>query len=657
MNLGKTGEIPSVKTEVVLDPKSINRMDVLIRDVSCWYRALLRRWWVILLLLILGSGASLGYRLYRSPRLYTSSCAMVRQEVADIRHSDLPINYSPMQMNVMFNMIRGHACLMAAARLLNLDLDHSQMYNSIDVRRAEKNSNYFFISAVSKDPQLSADMANAVAKSFIAEYEKMVQKSTEATLKGSEAHIAELKGDIAKHRLLLGEFYRTATKRRIDELENQLKNTPAEKVMYTERDPSGDKRLANERLLLQSHLQTYTDKNPIVENQRKLVAALEKEAAQNNDTLSKEVKGPNPEYVTLQSELTRVKAEYASMSVRGEYSATGGSDTADGEEKLTALRGQKELMDVLTPQMNLLREQIAQKKDLLLQKEALHLSLKQFMARSYTDVVTYENAQPPKEPIPRQLFLFAAIGALFGSGLGVFIVLFLELLNLTVRNKVDITKALHLRVLGILPVFSVDIRASYYSALQEVVTSARNYLEPKSRRPVVVLIAAPDAQTQMDETVFKDILEILYVKESLNYKVIKDADVADSSTQSKYLINDMVYGFGDELPAGNHEQPLYFHLNDLAFLTPPSLPQLETFREAMSGYDVILWETFAPEKHWQLFSDMFDFADMLILPACAGKTSKMNMLKIIDRLGADKRGKMFSVLYNMKKESKRGFLL
>ena len=143
-------------------------------------------------------------------------------------------------------------------------------------------------------------------------------------------------------------------------------------------------------------------------------------------------------------------------------------------------------------------------------------------------------------------------------------------------------------------------------------------------------------------------LEILTVKENLSYKIIRNISEEELAGKSKFLINDLLYGLEDALPEARDVQDLYFKLDDLAFLAPPSAQQLARLRNLMSRYDVVFWECFPPEKHWQMFADLFDFSDMLVIPVRYNKSSKLYVARTIGKLRGQ-RDKIFALLYDVKK--------
>ncbi len=612
--------------------------DILRRDISCWYEAILYRSWLIVAIAILFAGGAFAYRYFFVPKSYSSSCALIRQEVADVRHSDLPLNYSPIQVSVMFNMIRGSICLDETARRLNLNATYEQMFRTTSVQRAEKNSNYFFVSAIAGEPQLAADIANTLAAVFLEEYKKMIRINLEDTLNSSIRNLNALKTELDTLQVRLAEHYLSALRKRVADTEIQLAETPQEVMVYSEKSSAGDKSLTDARLELEKMLQTYTEKNPVVIKQRLLIQQLEKENRNTSEVITRVLSGRNQEYVAINLELSRLKSELQAAE-----------RLLKNNEDISSLRLNFELLRALPPQMNTLRDQIDRKKEQLLKQESIHKTLSHFLERSYSDITVHDAAKAPESAMPRKVTLVTLAGGFFGFLFAFAAILLLEFFNLSVRSRTDIEKALRIGALGIIPHFEVENRAHYYSALQEAVNNGKRFFGGDNAPPgVKFVLVAPEAGATgfFDSDVSRELQEILAVKENLNCKIIRDA--GDDDAVGKNLINDVLYSLEDELPETGEGQNLYFKLDDLAFLASPSPRQLERLRSLLSSYDLVIWESFPPEKHAQLFDDLFDFADMLVIPARCAKSSKLSIGRFIAHLHG-RRDKIFGLLYDVRK--------
>lgn len=618
--------------------------DIFLRDYSCWLGVLYRRWWCIALMAMVTSFLFFSQRYFLVPKTYRSSCALVRQAVADIRHSDLPSNYTAIQLSVMFNMVRSYNCLMETARRLNVELTHEQMFRLISVNQAEKNSDYFFISALSSSPQQAADLANMLSQVFLDEYRKMIQANLSEFLTGQDRSVSQLKEELDALQMRVNELYYEALKKRVSDLELQLSTTEPEVIVYSERSTAGDQNLTQARLKLEEYMQTYTEANPVLARQRQLIKSLEIEAMTARESLSKVVSGRNQEFVVLSTELHRSKSELMAVerSIR------------ENSDKLVVLHINTDMLNILSPQMNLLLEQMRQKKSLLADQEKRLNALKLFLERSYSDVRIYESAKPQRQAQSRRVKIFAALGFALGGMGGTLLFLLLELFNLSIRSEVDISKALHLRTLGVVPEFSPGNRANYYSSIQEAEEQAKRYLDASIPTPKVILLVSASHGHTMNESLFKEFLEMMYVKEGWRCQVVRRISESAVAGKSEHLVNDVLYGLQERLPATDKGRNLYFCLNELAFISPPAQEQFQALRERFSCVDLLVWQSFDPAAHWSLFMGMVDFADMVLISVPYAKVSKVELFKMTQRLNAVQRGKLFCLLYGVPGKDVKG---
>lgn len=655
-----------------LGESSLSRLgDLFRRDLFCWPLALLKYWWLIVALPVVLGICFYTLRAILTPKLYSSSCALVRQEVTDIRHSGLPAGYASAQRSVLFNLIRSRSCLTEAARRLKLDIPYGRLFNSIVIQQAEKNSNYFFISATTGDPMLSANLANTVAEVFLEDYKKFIRTNLELACDSSIRNQNALKEELdvlqqrLKHiydtnslssieqeiantsqRLLLVEDRQIQAQNQIASLESrirdyevQLKTIPKEVVVYSERSTAREQTLTQMKLALEELRQRYTEENPRVQKQKRLVEAMEKEMQSKDDGYSKIVNGRNAEYTNTQVELTKAKASVTALKISlGTYTET-----------LVKLRARRDMLNRLTPEVNLLREQIDQKKNMLLKQDSIVKELQLFLERSYSDVSIQEPASPTRVSLPRRLGRFLLIGFALGLILSCGIALLRELFNLTVRSKIDMEDALHIPAMGIVPVFSHDLRADFYSALQIAVSNAEDLLGSSKKKPIMIAIA-PLRHEDLSTSLLNDFCEILKVRNDLSYRIIRmtESGGVENGDAASFLINDFLYYQSlAPFPKAGKDQTLYFKLDDLAFISPPPERNLAMVREAVTDCDVVIWELFEFELHRQLFSEVCKAVDMTVIPFRYGISSKWEAYQLLRQLHAFKVSNVTGLLYNV----------
>ena len=672
MILGENNEIntPEEQNETpAVQPGRQRISDLFRRDLIFWFTALLHRWWLLISLPLLSGILFFSARSILAPKAYSASTALVRQ-VADVRSGALPTGYVSTQFNVILNMILSRANLNETSRRLKLNYTHEQLFRTISIRQASRNSNYFFITATTRNPKLSADIANTLSEVFLEDYKKFIRTNIEQICESSirsrnslqkelddllsrkkrlydENNISSLTREqatnaqriiIQEDRLLHAETQLDALQKKYDDLEVQLQTTPKIVELYSEQNISSDRKLADLKLELSSLRQRYTDNNPIVEKQKTLIKALEDSIRENkaDDGKVKVVNGRNAEYINLSNEQHKIKAERTALK----------STIATYMETLAKLKERRDKLDLLAPSLNLLEDQINQKRNLLLKQEALTKELQLFLDRSFTDVTIQETATVPTDPLPRRRPLFFLLGLFLGAVLSGGFVLGKEFINLSVRSKVDIEDALHIPALGIIPHFDHHCRADFYSALQGAVNQAEELLRGVEKTPAIIAIA-PAQQEDLSTNILNEFCEILKVKRDVSYRIIRVAPEEQTSSSARYLVNDFLYGFTDTLPEPGKDQVLYFKLDDLAFISPPEEERIGQLRNTLQQFDLVIWELFEFELHRQLYSEICKSADLTVIPMRYGRTSKWQIYQTLLQLNTCKVQRIAGLLYDV----------
>lgn len=672
MILGENNEIntPEEQNETpAVQPGRQRISDLFRRDLIFWFTALLHRWWLLISLPLLSGILFFSARSILAPKAYSASTALVRQ-VADVRSGALPTGYVSTQFNVILNMILSRANLNETSRRLKLNYTYEQLFRTISIRQASRNSNYFFITATTRNPKLSADIANTLSEVFLEDYKKFIRTNIEQICESSirsrnslqkelddllsrkkrlydENNISSLTQEqatnaqriiIQEDRLLHAETQLDALQKKYDDLEVQLQTTPKIVELYSEQNISSDRKLADLKLELSSLRQRYTDNNPIVEKQKTLIKALEDSIRENkaDDGKVKVVNGRNAEYINLSNEQHKIKAERTALK----------STVAAYTETLAKLKERRDKLDLLAPSLNLLEDQINQKRNLLLKQEALTKELQLFLDRSFTDVTIQETATVPTDPLPRRRPLFFLLGLFLGAVLSGGFVLGKEFINLSVRSKVDIEDALHIPALGIIPHFDHHCRADFYSALQGAVNQAEELLRGVEKTPAIIAIA-PAQQEDLSTNILNEFCEILKVKRDVSYRIIRVAPEEQTSSSARYLVNDFLYGFTDTLPEPGKDQVLYFKLDDLAFISPPEEERIGQLRNTLQQFDLVIWELFEFELHRQLYSEICKSADLTVIPMRYGRTSKWQIYQTLLQLNTCKVQRIAGLLYDV----------
>lgn len=673
LNVGKTSGAEEEPRQRPVRGEKIRITDIFLRDLFCWPMAIFRYWWIVLGAMILFGGIFFIVREKMTPPVYSAVCAMIRQPIANPKDAGLPAGYQGIRQTVLYNMIRSRANLAETARRLNLKISHERLFGMVAVKHGDRNSDYFQICATAGNPKIATDVANTLAEVFLEDYSKMIQDNLDVAYQtglrserllakeidtlekqlhelgvynnqvGAQYELNSLNGKIRERegQILEKKNAKTAQEKKIVDYELDLARLPEQTVSYTEVVATDDNQLKSETLKLQEMLQQYTDENPKVIKQKKLVAQMQAEAEKRKQEadakggVTKQVLGPNPEYSMTRRFIMNAKDDLKLLNAQ-----------LDGyQAELDRLTGKRDQLEKNMPQIRALDEQISQKKDLRKKASEINASLKTFLESGFSDIRIHELAPVPVRPTPRKRKLFLMIGIIFGVMSSCGVLLLREFFNLTTRSRVDLEKALHLPPLGIVPAFSHDFRMDFYSALQGTVSNAELTLTEGGAKPPYLVTVSPISNSDLNENLFHEICEILKVRPNFTYRIIRMARPGNTAV-TPHLINDFMYRFTENLPEPTDRDELYFMLDDLAFVSPPASDRIGELVKALNC-DLVIWELFEFELHRQFFTEVAECANMTVIPFLFGKTSKRDAYQMLSHLRASKVKYLAGILYNV----------
>lgn len=667
---------PEAEKEVY-EPAIIRFSRLFARDFWCWVNAVRKLWWLFAIFPFLFACITFLLRSASTDKVYVANCALIRQTLADPRSDILPPGYVNVQRSIIMNLFKSRAVLEETAKRLSLSYTAEQLYNNITVK-AEKNADYYFVSASSKDPQLAANLANTLSDVFVDEYKKLIRRNLEdlndsyvktqneqerqlaeldEKLKriNSENNLSSIEGDIAfnNQRLLQVEDQLTranstleSTKQALYELQGELANTPEEIVSLREKSTAGEDALTREEGILRSYEQVYAKNNPILIQQRELVkklrADLEKaaqeEADSENDMNRKVVVSRNPAYTQIQVSIAARKAEISALT----------NEMKLNSEIAVQLRARRDLLARIHPSVRQIESDIEQCKKQIATSKAQIATIHNFLDRSYSDISVQELAKTPTLPLARKRALWAVIGFVLGTFVSIVIIIMSELFNLTVRSNVDVEQALRIRMLGMIPVLEQAHRANYYSALQTMISNGDPFFSKASPDHPLLIVFAPNKRSDLDEKTKTEFCETLKIRLGSKYVIISPIVGEDvSPKQMPLLINDYLYQFTDEAPKPGKDRTVYFRLDDLSFISPLTDDQIQRVKSAYKSTSLIVWDLFDFELHRQLFAEIARNADLTIIPMKYAQTSKLSIYRLLQFLKSFHVKNIVGFLYNV----------
>ena len=647
------------------------------RDIWCWITALQKMWWLFLIFPILFSIIMFFIRTMTTSNVYVTNCGLIRQEVTDTKNGILPPGYVNIQKSVILNLFKSRAVLEETIKRLSLPYTAEQLFNNINIK-SQKNSDYYFVSASSKDPTIAAALANTLSDVFIEEYKKLIRKNLEdlndsyvrtqnelekqlndqgeklRTL-NAENNLTTIESDIAfnNQRLLQVEDKLTRASASLDsanqalfELQGELSNTPEEVVTHRERSTVADDELARAESTLTVYEQMYARSNPLLIQQRELVRkmradierAKQEEDAVANDVNRKVVVSRNPTYTQIQVAIASKRAEIKSLT----------NDIKLNNETAVQLRARRELLATIQPIARQMEADIAQYKSQINKTKIQIATIRNFLDRSFSDISIQELAKAPTTPLGRKRGVWAIVGFVLGAFVTISIILCCELFNLTIRSNVDIEQALRIKMLGMIPVLEQAHRANYYSALQTMISNGDEFFSKASPDHPLLIVFAPNKQNDLDEKAKVEFCETLKIRLGCKYVIVSSITEEDAATkQNPILINDYLYQFTDEAPKLGKDRTVYFKLDDLSFISPLAEDQIQRIKTAYKSVSLIVWDLFPFELHRQLFAEIARNADLTIIPMKYAQTSKLSIYRILQFLKSFHVRHVVGFLYNV----------
>jgi len=647
------------------------------RDIWCWVFAIQKMWWLFAIFPFLFTCIFFLIRTMTTTDVYVTNCGLIRQEITDTKSGILPPGYVNVQKSIILNLFKSRAVLEETIKRLSLPYTAEQLFNNININ-SEKNSDYYFVSASSKDPTIAAALANTLADVFIEEYKKLIRKNLEdlndsyvRTQNELEKQLAEqteklkkvsaennltiIENDIAfnnqrllqiEDRLTRDSSTQDSAQRALYELQGELANTPEEVVTHREKSTVAEDELMRAESLLNSYEQIYAKSNPLLLQQRELVrkmkANMEKaeqeEDSTENDVNKKVIVSRNPAYTQIQVAIASKKAEITTLT----------NEIKLNNEIAIQLRARRELLSAIQPSIRQLETDIEQCKDQINKTKLQIVTIHNFLERSFSDISIQELAKSPNTPLGRKRGVWAVIGFVLGVFISFAIIFGCELFNLTIRSNIDIQQALKIKMLGMIPVLEQAHRANYYSALQTMISNGEALFSKASPDHPLLLVFAPNKKEDLDEKAKEEFCETLKIRLGCKYVMISPITEEESSTkQTPLLINDYLYQFTDEPPKLGKDRSVFFRLDDLSFISPLADDQIQRIKSAYKSVSIIVWELFDFELHRQLFSEIARNADMTIIPMKYAHTSKLSIYRILQFLRSFHVKNIVGLLYNV----------
>ena len=676
-----SSEVRDIKTgtdgETSSEPLIMQITRLFKRDIWCWVGAIQKMWWLFAIFPLLFATIMFFFRTMTTSNVYVANCGLIRQEITDTKNGVLPPGYVNVQRSIIMNLFKSRAVLEETIKRLSLPYTAEQLFNNISIN-AEQKSDYYFVSASSKDPTIAAALSNTLSDVFIEEYKKLIRRNLEdlndsyvrtqnelekqlteqdEQLKklSAENNLTSIENDIAfnNQRLLQVEDQLTraastldSSKQALNELQGELANPPEEVVTHREKSTVAEDELRHAEALLKTYEQQFAKNNPLLIQQREIVRKMKAdlEKAQEDDetddnSLDRKVLiSRNPAYTQVQVAIASKRAEITSLT----------NDIKLSNEIAVQLRARRELLASLHPAIRQLEADIQQTKDHINNTKMQIVTIHNFLDRSFSDISIQELAKAPTVPLGRKRGLWAVIGFVLGTFVALSIILGCEFFNLTIRSNVDIEQALKLKMLAMIPVLEQSYRANYYSALQTMINNGEQFFSKASPDNPLLIVFAPNRRSDLDDKAREEFCETLKIRLGYKYVVVSSIKEEDfSGKQTSLLVNDYLYQFTDEAPKIGKDRTIYFKLDELSFISPLTSEQIQRIKTAYKNVSLIVWDLFDFELHRQLFAEIARNADLTVIPMKYAQTSKLTIYRNLQFLKSFHVRNIVGFLYNV----------
>jgi succinoglycan biosynthesis transport protein ExoP len=367
------------------------------------------------------------------------------------------------------------------------------------VVQPDRNSQIINISFIHRNPQVSANAANAVADAFIESNLEAKYLTAKQAYDFLNVQIKELMNDIA---LKEQEIQKYAQEKEIVSLDNNENITVQQLVeLNTEYTRAQTKRIEKEAIY-KSVINASSDSIPEVLNNNLIqelktqYARLESEYAEK----SKKFKAEWPEMIQLKSKLDKVKQRLDKET----YDIVKKVRNGARAEYETALKQELSLKNMLDQQKakttdqhknailyNNLKTEIDNKRALLQslikrQNEAGVSAELKDLGSSQIRIV--DRAEVPRKAFKPNKKLNILMALAIGLMIGVGVSFFLEYLDRSLKNKEDVERYIKLPTIGVIPSLDGSRKSSHYSYAYEDYLGKQEYkILPKSIEKIVHL--------------------------------------------------------------------------------------------------------------------------------------------------------------------------
>ncbi len=587
---------------------------------------------------------------------WTAQCILFRHTKGVNVQKDMSPIYKPIDIDTLIETIRTRKNIISVIKQLNLDMGINTFYAITKVTK-HKNNSIITISAMYKNSQTAADIANTLAEVFLKSYidlqnassrgihsyfqtsstkirskiddlerqlqeylntHKVISIEGETTAKFEQLNELELK-------LLESKMLKTTLQIRFADITGEVKNMKKEVPLSYVVSTSTGKELDMLKKQLAILSQKYTKQNPKV---IRLVAEIEKLKAEksknvkNTPAPEKIIYGENVQRQTLITEKSNVESQLNSVD----------KNISDINAGINLIKEKLGNLSKLESTYSRLKRKIALNQELLKKVEQILASSVIITKADVSDIEILEKAVPPSFPKSSSRKALAVIGGILGLLAALIIILLPEYLDFSVKSGIFIEDILKIKLLGLLPDKDAVDESVFYSA-QQIITEGIISSSDINSKPISVFCSSIEGAGKSFAIAF--LTEMLKERNLKTLYIDSVYDVTDDIKDN--VINDFLYKNSknsNDLNVNRISEYLdkvYFHVNSATYKFPLDKSRLQELLETQKeSYDYIICELFEFNKNRQLFTAFTSIADFTVLVSRFKRSNKFADKSLID---------------------------
>jgi capsular polysaccharide biosynthesis protein len=603
------------------------------------------------------------YKLTKSliPNKWESSTFLIRHSKNMSSQTDIPYLYLKTDLSTLLETILLRDNLLIVIEKLNLNITPEELRNRIKVAKGGK-SNVVEVKVTWDDPSMTTQIADLVSLTFLENYTQVQNsaarkihqyyenkmKATEIILytarKGERSFLEQ--NNILDFEAQKENLYKSLSQielRLVDEnikqndLQAQLTNLSLqlgkldEKVITSEllrvNEGNRTKALKNELGVLKKR---YTEDNPKVQHLLHKIAVLELEqvASKSNNPKFDEVEyGLNPIF----EELTLKKLELESQLI-----ASYGSIKS---YKQSIILTTQEIESQAKVEQNhyRLKQKIESNETLLntINNRLIETSLA--LESNISDFDILEPAQMPEHP-KRSFRKIIAIGLAAFSALIISIFILLrEFTNTTIKTSFDLKQLFGAKFSAVLPNKDEVPESLFYSQFQLLYAETSACLSShKSKLLTISSMSEGEGKSFITNEIIDSYLrqgkKVLHIEsEAYLINIPNNTIINNTLNQGKSIAEISPLKMSAQL------DKCYFQTDKQIYIDILREQDIENFLSScFKSYDIVIWETFSPNMHLQLFKTITQQAGFNLVLTQSHQTPKTvmnNTLKMLNNWG------------------------